>query len=165
MIFDDINDMKDFGFNGFEKADTLMKYECSQIPKQRGIYFILIKDSEPNFLQQSVGGHFKGKNPTVEVDELKLNWVDDTKVVYIGQAGGGNSKATLHKRLKQYMRFGEGKPVGHWGGRYIWQLAHHRDLIICYKPLSYDDPRDIEKKLISEFESYYGRLPFANLVR
>ena len=154
--------MKEFDFIGFETIDTLMLYECSQVPKQKGIYFVL--NQEPsNFLQNSVGGHFKGKNPTVSINELKNNLVEDTLVVYIGKAGGSNSRATLHSRLKQYMRFGEGEPVGHWGGRLIWQLENHRELTVCYKTLANSEPREEEKKLILEFESIYGKIPFANL--
>ena len=154
--------MKEFDFIGFETIDTLMLYECSQVPKQKGIYFVL--NQEPsNFLQNSVGGHFKGKNPTVSINELKNNLVEDTLVVYIGKAGGSNSRATLHSRLKQYMRFGEGEPVGHWGGRLIWQLENHRELTVCYKTLANSEPREEEKKLILEFESIHGNIPFANL--
>ena len=94
---------------------------------------------------------------------LKNNLVEDTLVVYIGKAGGSNSRATLHSRLKQYMRFGEGKPVGHWGGRLIWQLENHRELTVCYKTLANSEPREEEKKLILEFESIHGKIPFANL--
>ena len=163
MLYDNIEEMKDFGFKGFETVETLMMYECSQVPKQKGIYFVLNTNGSPSFLQQSVGGHFKNRNPTVSVNELKENWVDSTLVVYIGKAGGSNSRATLQSRLKQYMRFGEGEPVGHWGGRLIWQLANNSDLTICYKTLSASEPRDEEKKLILDFELNYGKMPFANL--
>jgi hypothetical protein len=61
------------------------------------------------------------------------------------------------------MDFGRERQVGHWGGRYIWQLANHRDLIICWKPLSNEDPCDVEKRLLNEFKNAFGRLPFANL--
>jgi len=163
MLYDNIEEMKDFGFKGFETVETLMMYECSQIPKQMGIYFVLNNNSIPSFLQQSVGGHFKKRNPTVSIGDLKDNWVDDTFVIYIGKAGGSTSNATLHSRLKQYMRFGEGDPVGHWGGRLIWQLTNNRDLTICHKTLSTSEPRDEEKKLILDFETKYGKMPFANL--
>lgn len=163
MLYDNINEMKEFGFKGFETVETLMMYECSQVPKQKGIYFVLNNNGTPSFRQKSVGGHFKKRNPTVSVNELKENWVDDALVVYIGKAGGFNSRATLQSRLKQYMRFGEGEPVGHWGGRLIWQLENNKDLTICYKTLSSSEPRDEEKKLILDFETNYGKMPFANL--
>jgi len=163
MLFNNIDIMEEFGFKGFESVDSLMMYECSQIPKKKGIYFVLNQNGTPKFLQQSVGGHFKGKDPTVSIKKLKENWVDDTLVVYIGKAGGTGIGATLQSRLKQYMQYGEGDPVGHQGGRYIWQLEHNRNLIICYKTLSETEPRDEEKKLILEFEKYYGKMPFANL--
>ena len=163
MLTGNINKLKSYGFEGFHTVNTLQKNDCSTIPKQKGIYFVLNQDSSPTFLKESVGGHFKGRNPTVSLGKLKENWVDDTLVVYIGKAGGSNSKATLQSRLKQYMRFGDGEPVGHWGGRMIWQLVNHRGLIVCYKLLENSDPREEEKKLINDFESYYGKLPFANL--
>ena len=162
MLFNDTSEMKEFGFVGFETIDTLMMYECSQVPKQKGIYFVL-NQGPSNFLQNSVGGYFKGKNPTISINKLKNNLVEGTLVVYIGKAGGSNSRATLHSRLKQYMRFGEGEPVGHWGGRLIWQLENHRELTVCYKTLANSEPREEEKKLILEFESIHGKIPFANL--
>ena len=163
MLFDNVKRMEKSGFEGFYKIDSLMSNRCSTIPKQKGIYFVINQDRNSTFLKENVGGHFKGRNPTVNVGKPKENWVDDTLVVYIGKAGGSNSKATLQSRLRQYMRFGEGEPVGHWGGRMIWQLAKHRRLIVCYKLLENSNPREEEKKLINDFESYYGKLPFANL--
>ncbi len=72
----------------------------------------------------NIGGHFKGKNPTAEMDTIIGNWVENTKVLYIGKAGGNGGNETLNTRLRCYMKFGQGKAVSHWGGRYIWQLCN-----------------------------------------
>lgn len=58
------------------------------------------------------GGFFKGKNPNVSIQELNSNWIDGEHIVYIGKA------TELCRRLRQYMSFGQGKNIGHWGGRY-----------------------------------------------
>jgi hypothetical protein len=121
---------------------------------------IKIKHDTSRFLTESVGGHFKGKNPTVAVNKLRSKWVEDALVLNIGKAGAG--KATLRSRLKQYVRFGQGEAVGHHGGRYIWQLAHSENQRVCRK-VTPDDPRTVEKALIENFETAYGKLPFANL--
>ena len=72
-------------------------------------------------------------------------------------------KATsLKKRISQYIKFGHGANVGHYGGRFIWQLADSKDLIVCWKP-SLINPRTEESALIQEFIGYYGERPFANL--
>lgn len=71
----------------------------------------------PEFLSHGTGGFFKGKDPNVSITELETNWVENTCVVYIGKAG-----TTLQKRLNQYLKFGNGQNIGHWGGRYIWQI-------------------------------------------
>jgi hypothetical protein len=97
------------------------------------------------------------------IDELKSNWVENSLVVYIGKAGSETSKATLNSRLKQYFGFGQGKNIGHWGGRLIWQLKNSADLIVCWKPLPTDDPRTFENQLIKKFVSEFSKRPFANL--
>jgi hypothetical protein len=91
------------------------------------------------------------------------NWVNKAKVVYIGKAGGSGSNATLQSRLGQYMKFGLGKPSGHWGGRYIWQLADYSDLLVAWLPTPNDEPKDVETDLIEAFRHEYGQRPFANL--
>jgi hypothetical protein len=116
-------------------------------------------------LSEGTGGHFKGQDPNVSLSELKDNWVEGTPVIYIGKAGGAGNTATLNKRLGQYLRFGQGANVGHWGGRYIWQLADSRDLIVCWKTLTDDDPREVEHQMIAEFKATHaGKRPFANLM-
>ena len=114
-------------------------------------------------MQIGFGGHFKDKNPNVSIDILKENWVDNSLIVYIGKAGNESSKATLNSRLKQYLYFGQGRKAAHWGGRLIWQLKDSDQLLVCWKKSPNDDPRAIEKKLIKNFVTEYGKRPFANL--
>ncbi len=162
MKFQSMKDIKAEGFVGFEKISDMMSNECINVPKVKGIYLV-ITNEKPKFLKENVGGHFKGKNPTVPISELEANWVDNTIVIYIGKAGGGTSKATLNSRLKQYMKFGSGQPVGHWGGRLIWQLSDNKNFTICWKATPNENPRKLEKDLIAEFENKYLKKPFANL--
>jgi excinuclease UvrABC nuclease subunit len=82
--------------------------------------------------------------------------VDNTKVVYIGKA------TSLRSRLREYFGFGQGKNVGHYGGRLIWQIKYSQDLIVCWKSLTID-PRQFEADLIKQFVQTYGCRPFANL--
>lgn len=163
MDFNSLDSIKQAGFVGFKSKEDLF-LDCSEIPKVKGIYLILYAGPiNPSYLEFGTGGHFKGKNPNVPVSFLESNWVANTKVVYIGKAGGDTSNATLLSRLKQYFGFGQGKPIGHWGGRLIWQLENSRQLIVCWKPLPDEEPRRIEADLIRDFASQYGSRPFANL--
>jgi len=163
LFFESIAELKSAGYQGFKKIDQLMLNECQDVPKVKGIYLVLNVNGKPSFLVNSVGRHFKNRNPTVSIEELELNWVDKSIVVYIGQAGGGRSGATLHYRIKQYIKFGMGKPVGHWGGRYIWQMVNYRDLILCWKQTHETNPKDIESDLLNNFVLKYCKRPFANL--
>lgn len=136
----------------------------SQIPAIKEIYFVLNLDKEPPlFLPVGTGGRFKGKDPNIPFDKLQANWIENALVVYIGKAGDDKSRATLRSRLKQYFAFGQGKKIGHWGGRLIWQLMFSNKLVVCWKPLPDNDPRITEAQLIKEFVRQYGRRPFANL--
>lgn len=159
-----IEDMKEREFDGFLTIEHAMSTNCSDVPKIRGVYCVLYPDAElPEFLQESVGGHFKGRNPTVSLEKLRSNWIQGAYIIYIGKAGGENSKATLRSRFSQYMKFGQGEPIGHWGGRLIWQIKGNRNLLMCWKSTPSEEPREVEKALIGEFRDNYGNMPFANL--
>jgi hypothetical protein len=163
MNFNDRIEIEKFGFNGFKTVSELCNNK-STIPKIKGVYLIIDPNYEKTeFLTTGVGGFFKGKDPNVALSELKMNLVPKSQVVYIGKAGGITGQATLNSRLGQYLRFGQTKNVGHWGGRYIWQIKKHSDLIFCWKPTPTDDPREIEKQLLCTYINNFGKRPFANL--
>ena len=159
MRFCSINNLKDAGFTGFIPVSELREGGLKMTPDVPGVYVVLrVSERAPEFLETGSGGHFKGKNPNVPVAELAANWVDGTPVVYIGKA------TSLRKRISQYLRFGQGKPVGHWGGRYIWQLADASQLLFCWKEVD-GDPEAVETEMISAFRDCYGGRPFANLAK
>jgi len=162
--FKTLEDIKDQGFVGFIKISDLMR-DSSKIPDRPGVYMVLYTGlNTPSFINPGTGGFFKGKNPNVSASALLQNWVRDTVVVYIGKAGGTDHSATLNKRLRMYLRFGQGAPVGHYGGRLIWQIKNSGDLLICWKTQITEEPRNVEAKLLSEFIGQYSKRPFANLV-
>jgi len=164
MNFNNLDELKQNGFKGFKTIKDLL-LDSTVLPMTRGVYLVLnTNNKNVEFLSTGSGGFFKGKNPNVSISELEANWVDNTIALYIGKAGGINSQANLRSRLRQYLRFGQGKNVGHWGGRFIWQLRKSEDLIICWKELPNQDPREEELTIIKDFVRIYGKRPFANLV-
>jgi len=71
MEFDSIDDIKQSGFRGFVPISALQASKCRQVPDEPGVYLVLRPGkTRPAFLSQSIGGHFKGKDPTVAVAEL-----------------------------------------------------------------------------------------------
>jgi hypothetical protein len=147
LDFNNISQIKQAGFEGFKTKGELC-LDSSSIPKIKGVYLVLYPESKVSFLPVGTGGFFKGKNPNISLETLQKNWIDSAKVVCIGKAGSNNGNATLHSRLKQYLKFRQGKNIGHWGGRLIWQLANAKDLIVCWKTLPDNEPREIEGFLI-----------------
>lgn len=162
-----MDEIKKLKCEGFTKCSSIRELRLSTkiIPKIKGVYVVIRnKDTAPQFLEKGTGGFYKGKDPNVSIEELKSNWVEDSKIVYIGKGGDPSKKATLNSRIKQYLSFGKGNKVGHYGGRYIWQLSDAEDLIIAWKPLPDESPSEVETRMIDEFKRLHnGRRPFANL--
>ena len=165
MQFDDPFSFEEEGFSGFVGVDELQQTNCAAAPDVPGVYLVYrLLYSRHDFLPESVGGHYKGRNPTVSIAGLQRKWVENSVALYIGKAGSLKGAATLRGRLRQYMSFGQGLPVAHWGGRYIWQLTDSASLRVCWKPIPDKVPREVEYQLIQEFRKQNnGRLPFANL--
>lgn len=156
--------LADRGFAGFVPFADL---DRESIPRVPGVYVVLRPDdAPPRYAARSSAGWFKGRDPTVPVEKLQSVWVDSAAVLYIGKATGGTSgRRGLRARLWEYRRFGFGEPVGHWGGRYIWQLENARDLLVAWMTTPDVDPADMESDLITAFETLYGARPFANRIR
>lgn len=150
-------------FDGFKTVSHLRE-NLHQIPKAPGVYLVFRnEDSSPSFLKFGSGGYFKDRNPNVSAEEMAKNWVEGAKLVYVGKAGSLSGSATLYSRIKQLLQFGEGKKIGHWGGRLLWQLADHEELVIAWKEIPDNEPKDVESSLIQDFKDYFGQRPFANL--
>jgi hypothetical protein len=90
---------------------------------------------------------------------LQRKWVKGCEVLYIGK--GDN----IQRRLKQYIEFGSGKPIGHWGGRYIWQLKDSAHLLVAWMPCGSDETAAMmEARLLRRFKDEHdGQLPYANI--
>jgi hypothetical protein len=162
-----IDSLRVAGVTGFLTIRELRACKLACVPGKGGeigVYVVLrIEDGGPSFLPASTGGRFKGRDPNVAIDVLQAKWIHDSQIVYIGKAGAPGKSATLRSRLKQYLDFGAGRPVGHWGGRYIWHLPNSENLVVCWKLTPGGVPRDIEQQMIREFAARFGGRPFANL--
>lgn len=152
-------DLEAVGFVGWSPWKELLATDLRAVPGSPAVYVVYrSSDGGPAYLHRSPGGRFKGKDPTVPVAVLGDAWVTNSAVVYIGKADVAN------RRLKQFARFGLGEPVGHWGGRYIWQLAGSAHLLVAWHPITWGEPaREYEKRLLALFVEIHGARPFANL--
>jgi hypothetical protein len=153
------------GFGGFQSVGRLRASSLSSAPDGGGVYAVLREsDDPPQFLTRSTGGWFKRKDPTVPVSVLRSKWVDDAVVLYIGKADAGRSgRRGLRKRLSELLDFGAGRPIGHKGGRYLWQVGGSSEFVVCWR--EDPTPRASETALLAEFKGAHdGTRPFANLI-
>lgn len=148
------------GFVGWRKWDELRSSNLREVPNAPAVYVVFRpRTGAPTFLDTNPGGRFKEKDPTVPIEALAANWVPSAQVVYIGKA------SVADRRLNQFARFGAGEKIGHWGGRYIWQLRDSDQLLVAWHAISWTEmARDYEKRLLAHFARLHGGTrPFANL--
>lgn len=144
------------GFVGFRRvAELRASTGLRTLPVEGGVYVVAIEDSRPDFVDPGTGGWFKGSDPNVAVQTLRSKWVDGAYVVYIGKA------TSFRTRIGQLIKFGEGRDIGHKGGRYLWQLKGAEELVVAWQV--HPDPAGEESALLEAFVAEYGTFPFANL--
>ena len=135
------------GFVGWATFEKLRTQDIC--PDVGGVYVVVRPDTnEPAFLDQSCGGWFKDRDPSVTHDALWANWVSDAEVVYIGKAN------SIRRRLREFAKFGAGQKIG--------QLAESNKLLVGWMATPGRDPLAVECDLIAEFRNLYGKAPFAN---
>jgi len=152
------------GFEGFFTVGQLHADRCEIVPNERGVY-ALVRESldPPQFMPRSTAPAYRGEDPTRPIEELLQRWVHGAQVLYLGRASGPGVRSLLRQRIKRYLRFGRGSVVGHWDGRFVWQLRDHSALRVAWKPTGAEDPAEVEARLQAGFQRHYGAPPFANL--
>lgn len=146
------------GFQGFASVAEMRDSELRAAPTLPGVYAVLRHAADrPRFLVRNPAGHFKGDDPTAPRAVLASLWNSASQVVYLGA-----TTRPLRTRLKELVAFGSGQPVGHWGGRVMWQIANAMELLIAWRTTS-RTPSDLKSELLREHERLVHRVPFANL--
>jgi hypothetical protein len=152
-----VDGLRRAGFSGFVPVRPTYFDRCATVAVGPAVYVVIrTATSGPLILKESPAGRFKGKDPTIAPALLRAKWVAKAPVLYIGKAD------ELRRRLRQLLDFAYGKPVGHWGGRYLWQVAGSDDWLIAWR--SEANPRATEAALLQAFVAEFGSLPYANLV-
>jgi hypothetical protein len=146
---------------GFEGWIRFADLPDADVPRGPGVYVVVRPDpvAPRRFTELSTAGWFKDRDPNVGIGDLERRWVLGAATVYIGKA------SNLRSRLDQYRRHGLGEPIGHWGGRFVWQLADASELLVAWRTVEGRDPAEVEADLLAAFEQRFGVLPFANLTR
>lgn len=145
-------------FAGPVSVRELTQGGLAELPSAPGNYVVMRREqTEPRFLPRSEAGHFKGKDPTYPLSGLASRWVTGAQILYLGRTGD------LVKRVRQLCDFALGKPIGHWGGRILWQIHGWQDFEVWWRATDDADSKTAKKTLLQSFSATHGHLPYANL--
>ena len=112
--------------SGFTGWFTFTDLASVRVPRDPGVYVIKRPtDDSPPFCAEVP---YRG-NPAFLVADLAALWVPGERIVYIGKTIYGVKKDGLHRRLRQFRRYGAGHSARHSGGRRIWQLSDYAQLL------------------------------------
>ena len=152
------------GFEGFVPISQLHRGGCQDVPDVPGVYVVVrTEDGPPTFLKRSHAPAWRGEDPTRPVDELEARWVAGARVLFIAAAPGSGVRHRLLQRIKRYLRHGHGASVGHWDGRFLWQLSGTSRVEMAWRPCAEgEDARALADETMRAFETLHGARPFAN---
>ncbi len=158
----DATDIRQEGFEGFFSVLAL-RAGLSSVPTSPGMYAVLrLTDEPPEFLRKSPASWYKREDPTVPLERLRNEWVEEAETLYIGQAKDLLERIGL---LIEFSDAGPDKSVFHWGGRLLWQVAESDDFQVAWMATEPSECRPLERVLVDGFADAWGRMPFANLQR
>lgn len=68
---------------------------------------------------------------------------------------------SLRIRIAELLDFGAGRPVAHYGGRYLWQVEGSERFLVAWR--ADVDPTRSENRLLRVFSERFGSYPYANI--
>jgi hypothetical protein len=155
--------LRERGFTGFASVMALREDGAAAVPAEEGVWVVLREWEEaPRFLPRSSAAHWRGLDPSVPAEELAARWLPGASLLYVELAEGSGVRSRLQQRIKRFLRFGAGKNVGHWQGRFIWQLAGASALRIAWKVAPSGVAGTEAQELLARFRAEYAAAPFAN---
>lgn len=164
LNLESLEGLKEYGFEGFLTVRTLRDEDCASVPAETGVYLVVRDWTEPpRFMPKSPAGFLRGQAPSVPVETLQEKWIEGACVLWIGHAHGPGVRHRLHQRIKRMIRFGSGKQVAHWGGRYLWQMSGANALRFAWFPTDKRESDKLFNRVFKAFDERYDALPFANL--
>jgi hypothetical protein len=160
---DTLDDLRALGFEGFLTIAALREAPGEGVPVAPGAWVVLRESPGlPHFLASSTGADWRGQDPTVSADTLGARWVANARILYVGAAPGLGVRALLQQRIKRFVRFGQGRRVAHWSGRYVWQLAGSAALRVAWRVTPAQQARGAADQVLAAFAGRHGMPPFAN---
>ena len=86
--------------------------------------------------------------------------VAGAQVLYLGKAFSRSEWSSKSRQASERVLAHEsGHPVGHWGGRYLWQLEDSGSLLVAWAATPDVDAEDVQSELINESVTRLGQPP------